>query len=74
MKDGRGIYLHPEEDTPKPPRAQNKRFITKVMFHTAVVRPRMISDGVWFDGKIGIWPIADTVGAMRSRKNRKKAL
>ncbi|CAM9256154.1 unnamed protein product, partial [Discosporangium mesarthrocarpum] len=31
MKDGRGIYLHPEEDAPKPPRAQNKRFITKVM-------------------------------------------
>ncbi|CAM9838199.1 unnamed protein product, partial [Discosporangium mesarthrocarpum] len=25
MKDGRGIYLHPEEDAPKPPRAQNKR-------------------------------------------------
>ncbi|CAM9626066.1 unnamed protein product, partial [Discosporangium mesarthrocarpum] len=32
----------------------------------------MISDGVWFDGKIGIWPIADTVAAMRSSKNRKK--
>ncbi|CAM9914087.1 unnamed protein product, partial [Discosporangium mesarthrocarpum] len=36
MKDGRGIYLHPEEDAPKPPRAQNKRFITKVMFLAAV--------------------------------------
>ncbi|CAN0475688.1 unnamed protein product, partial [Discosporangium mesarthrocarpum] len=35
MKDGRGIYLHPEEDAPKPPRAQNKRFITKVMFLAA---------------------------------------
>ncbi|CAN0496189.1 unnamed protein product, partial [Discosporangium mesarthrocarpum] len=56
VKDGRGIYLHPEEDAPKPPRAQNKRFITKVMFLAAVARPRMISDGVWFDGKIGIWP------------------
>ncbi|CAN0456032.1 unnamed protein product [Discosporangium mesarthrocarpum] len=32
----------------------------------------MIFDGVWFDGKIGIWPIADTVAAMRSSKNRKK--
>ncbi|CAM9612185.1 unnamed protein product, partial [Discosporangium mesarthrocarpum] len=71
-KDGRGIYLHPEEDATKPPRAQNKRFITKVMFLAAVARPRMISDGVWFDGKIGIWPIADTVAAMRSSKNRKK--
>ncbi|CAM9916833.1 unnamed protein product, partial [Discosporangium mesarthrocarpum] len=26
------------------------------MFLAAVARPRMISDGVWFDGKIGIWP------------------
>ncbi|CAN0475170.1 unnamed protein product [Discosporangium mesarthrocarpum] len=51
MKDGRGIYLHPEEDAPKPPRAQNKRFITKVMFLAAVSRPRMISDGVWFDAQ-----------------------
>ncbi|CAM9556101.1 unnamed protein product, partial [Discosporangium mesarthrocarpum] len=68
----RGIYLHPEEDAPKLPRAQNKRFITKVMFLAAVARPKMISDGVWFDGKIGIWPIADTVAAMRSSKNRKK--
>ncbi|CAN0430596.1 unnamed protein product [Discosporangium mesarthrocarpum] len=72
MKDRRGIYLHPEEDAPKPPRAQNKRFMTKVMFLAAVARPRMISDGVWFDDKIGIWPIADTVAAMRSSKNRKK--
>ncbi|CAM9957487.1 unnamed protein product [Discosporangium mesarthrocarpum] len=72
MKDGRGIYLHPEEDAPKPLRAQSKRFITKVMFLTAVARPRMISDGVWFDGKIGIWSIADAVAAMRSSKSRKK--
>ncbi|CAN0507495.1 unnamed protein product [Discosporangium mesarthrocarpum] len=42
------------------------------MFLAAVARPRMISDGVWFDGKIGIWSIADTVAAMRSRKNRNK--
>ncbi|CAM9598452.1 unnamed protein product [Discosporangium mesarthrocarpum] len=54
MKDGRGIYLHSKEDAPKPPRAQNKRFFTKVMFLAAVARPRMISDGVWLDGKIGI--------------------
>ncbi|CAN0444861.1 unnamed protein product [Discosporangium mesarthrocarpum] len=74
MKDGRGIYLHPEEDAPKPPRAQNKRFITKAMFLAAMARPRMISDGVWLDGKIGIWPIADPVAAMRRSKNRKKGI
>ncbi|CAM9881746.1 unnamed protein product [Discosporangium mesarthrocarpum] len=72
MKDGRGIYLYPDRGRPKPPRAQNKRYIIKVMFLTAVARPMMISDGVWFDGKIGIWPISDTVAAMRSSKNRKK--
>ncbi|CAM9612536.1 unnamed protein product [Discosporangium mesarthrocarpum] len=72
MEDGREICLHPEEDAPKPPRAQNKRFITKVMFLAAAARPRMISDGVWFDGKIGIWPITDTVAEMCSSKNRKK--
>ncbi|CAM9748892.1 unnamed protein product [Discosporangium mesarthrocarpum] len=32
----------------------------------------MISHGGWFDGKIGVWLIADTVAAMRSSKNRKK--
>ncbi|CAM9398216.1 unnamed protein product [Discosporangium mesarthrocarpum] len=74
MKDGRVIYLHPEEEAPKPPRAYNKRFITKVLFLAAVARPRMISDGVWFDGKIGILPIADTVAAMCSSKNRKKGI
>ncbi|CAN0513033.1 unnamed protein product [Discosporangium mesarthrocarpum] len=42
------------------------------MFLAAVARPRMISDGVWFDGKIGIRPRADTVAAMRSSKNHKK--
>ncbi|CAM9595781.1 unnamed protein product, partial [Discosporangium mesarthrocarpum] len=71
MKEERGIHLHAGEDAPKPPRAQNKRFITKVMFLAAVARPRIISDGVWFDGKIDIWPIAETVAAIRSSKNRK---
>ncbi|CAM9889093.1 unnamed protein product [Discosporangium mesarthrocarpum] len=41
-------------------------------FLAAVARPRMISDEVWFDGKIRIWPIADTVAAMCSSKNPKK--
>ncbi|CAN0429117.1 unnamed protein product, partial [Discosporangium mesarthrocarpum] len=29
-------------------------------------------NGVWFDGKIGIWPIVDIVLAKRDSKNRKK--
>ncbi|CAN0499316.1 unnamed protein product, partial [Discosporangium mesarthrocarpum] len=42
------------------------------MFLAAVARPRMISDGVCFDGKVSIWPIGDIVAAMRRSKNRKK--
>ncbi|CAN0366149.1 unnamed protein product, partial [Discosporangium mesarthrocarpum] len=43
-------------------------------FTSASLIPSCIEElyGVWFDGKIGIWPIADTVAAMRSSKNRKK--
>ncbi|CAM9464496.1 unnamed protein product [Discosporangium mesarthrocarpum] len=29
MKDGTRVYLHPAENKPNPPRAQNKQFITK---------------------------------------------
>ncbi|CAM9846316.1 unnamed protein product [Discosporangium mesarthrocarpum] len=54
LKDGNGVYLHPTEPPPKRPRAHNKKFITKVMFLAAVARPRKMSNGVWFDGKIGI--------------------
>ncbi|CAM9563164.1 unnamed protein product [Discosporangium mesarthrocarpum] len=51
MKGGRRIYLHPEKEAPKPSRAQNKRFITKVMLPAPVARPRVISDRVWFDAR-----------------------
>ncbi|CAM9457039.1 unnamed protein product [Discosporangium mesarthrocarpum] len=56
MKDGKKIYLQPDEEVPKPPKASNKRFILKMMFLAAVARPRKLFNGVWFDGKIGIWP------------------
>ncbi|CAM9834853.1 unnamed protein product [Discosporangium mesarthrocarpum] len=53
-KGGTGVVVDDmydwAHDAPKPPRAQNKLFITKVVFLAAVARPRMISDGVWFDG------------------------
>ncbi|CAM9379323.1 unnamed protein product [Discosporangium mesarthrocarpum] len=40
------------------------------MFLAAVARPRIISDGVWFDCKTGIWPIAKpaTVNAERYKE------
>ncbi|CAM9335293.1 unnamed protein product [Discosporangium mesarthrocarpum] len=72
FKDGKGVYLHPPEPPPKPPRAQNTSFMTNVMFLPAVARPRKMSNGVWFDGKIGIWPIVDTRVAQRTSKHRPK--
>ncbi|KAI3871432.1 hypothetical protein MKX03_030775, partial [Papaver bracteatum] len=47
-------------------RAQNKTCITKIMFLTAVARPRL-----GLDGKIGIWPFVVKEAAKRSSKNRK---
>ncbi|CAM9854249.1 unnamed protein product [Choristocarpus tenellus] len=72
FKDGQGVYLHPTEDTPKPPWAQNTCYITKMMFLAAMVRPRKLSNGVWFDGKIRIWSIVDTKVAQCSSKHRPK--
>ncbi|CAM9475022.1 unnamed protein product [Discosporangium mesarthrocarpum] len=61
MKDGTGVCLNRAKNQPKPPRVQNKRFITKYTFLGAVARPSEICNGVWFDGKTGIWPMMDTV-------------
>ncbi|CAM9578737.1 unnamed protein product [Discosporangium mesarthrocarpum] len=72
LKDGKDVYLHPTEPLPKPPRAQNKNFITKVMFLAGVACPRKKSNRVWFDGKIGIWPIVDTKVTQRTSKHRLK--
>ncbi|CAM9537658.1 unnamed protein product, partial [Choristocarpus tenellus] len=30
-----------------------------MLFLAAVARPRKLSNRMWFDGKIGIWPIID---------------
>ncbi|ETV74550.1 hypothetical protein H257_11068 [Aphanomyces astaci] len=57
----------------KPPerKCKSKRFITKVMFLTAVARPRLNEDtGVWWDGKIGTWPFVKQAAALRSSVNR----
>ena len=63
------FYLVPEEEIPHRT-VQSKRFITKVMFLTAVARPRWDPHRkTFFDGKIGIWPCIDQVPAQRSSKN-----
>ncbi|XP_026428378.1 uncharacterized protein LOC113324270 [Papaver somniferum] len=58
-------YLHAEEEEPLRT-CKSKNFITKIMFLTAVARPRL-----GFDGKIGIWPFVVKEAAKRTSKNRK---
>ncbi|CAN0470929.1 unnamed protein product [Discosporangium mesarthrocarpum] len=42
------------------------------MFLAAVARPRKMSNGVWFDGKIRIWSTVDIKVAQRTSKPRPK--
>ncbi|XP_042018924.1 uncharacterized protein LOC121766733 [Salvia splendens] len=65
-------YLLPDEDVPYMP-CKSKRFITKVMFMTAVSRPLCGPDGdIIFGGKIGLFPFTEQIPAQRSSKNRPK--
>jgi hypothetical protein len=65
-------YLHPQE--PKPLRTvKNKNSIGKVMFLTAVAKPRYRQDGkLAFDGKIGMWAFVKETPAVKKSKNREK--
>ena len=52
---------------------KHKSHITKEMFLCAVARPRFnTSLNAWWDGKLGIWPVADRETAQRKSKNRPK--
>ncbi|KAF0709244.1 hypothetical protein AaE_012926, partial [Aphanomyces astaci] len=69
-KTTRRYYLVPGEREPER-KCKNKRFVTKVMFLTAVARPRFNEDTQkWWDGKIGASPFIETVLAQRSSTNR----
>ncbi|ETO99442.1 hypothetical protein F441_23144 [Phytophthora nicotianae CJ01A1] len=66
----RSIYLAPGEAPPHRT-VQSKRFITKVMFMAAVMRPVFAEDGsLIFDGKLGMWPFTERVPAKKSSRNR----
>ncbi|KAF0747401.1 hypothetical protein AaE_007744 [Aphanomyces astaci] len=63
-------YLAPGEEPPHRT-CKSKHFINKVMFLSAVARPRW--DPVkneWFDGKIGTWHFTTKVPAVRGSRNR----
>ncbi|ETV96545.1 hypothetical protein H310_10256 [Aphanomyces invadans] len=69
-RETRKFYLVPGEKGPDR-KCKNKRFITKVMFLSAVARPRYVDEtDQWWDGKIGTWPFTAVVPAMRTSVNR----
>lgn len=63
-------YMAPDEILPNR-NVKSKRFITKVMFLSAVARPRYDHrTKTHFNGKIGIWPFVQDVAAQRNSRNR----
>ena len=71
-RENNTYYLLPGE--PPPLRSMtNKNSIVKVMFLTAVAKPRHGEGGVvTFDGKIGIWAFVIETPAKRESRNRKR--
>lgn len=70
--DRKHFYLTRDEAAPHRT-TQSKRFMTKVMFLTAVARPRFDNGrNKWFNGRIGLWPFVETRPALRDSKNRPK--
>ena len=69
-KMNRCYYLLPEEDDPVRT-VRNKNCIGKVMFLTAVARPRYDAEGnMTFSGKIGVWPFVQEIPAARRSEYR----
>ena len=65
-------YVLPGEPEPKRT-VSNTHNIGKVMFLTAVAKPRYNNEGeLTFDGKIGIWAFVEETEAMRTSQNRTK--
>ncbi|KAM0831755.1 hypothetical protein ACQ4PT_065325 [Festuca glaucescens] len=64
------VYLTNTEEPPKR-ETKNKGHIQKIMFLSAMTRPRYDRDGnCTFDGKIGVWPYVEWVQAQKRSKNR----
>ncbi|KAF0748156.1 hypothetical protein AaE_007446 [Aphanomyces astaci] len=66
----RRYYMWHDEDVPVR-KCKSKRHIVKVMFLTAVARPRFdYAKKTMWDGKIGTWPFVSQVAAKRKSKKR----
>jgi hypothetical protein len=64
-------YLAPGEAPPER-RCKHKSHIDRIMFLSAIARPRKLPDGSWWDGKLGIWPFGRYIPAQRSSCKRPK--
>ena len=68
IRDG-AKYLLVHNEKPPVLRTKHKRNILKVMFICAVARPRYVNNVYW-DGKIGIWPVGYQQEAKKDSVNR----
>ncbi|ETV78974.1 hypothetical protein H257_07758 [Aphanomyces astaci] len=67
----RATYYLAKGEEPPHRTTKSKLHIMKVMFLSAVVRPRWDNEsGSWFDGKIGTWHFTEWNPAKRSSRNR----
>ena len=64
------VYLLEGEERPNKT-AKHKQHIPKLMFLAANARPRWdYRNNMMFDGKLGLWPIAEQLPAQRASRNR----
>lgn len=68
IRDG-AKYLLVNDEKPPLLTTKHKKNILKVMFICAVARPRYVNNVYW-DGKIGIWPVGHTQVAKKDSVNR----
>lgn len=72
-KTSQKYYLTEDEEPYRT--CQSKRFITKIMFLGVVGRPVFSDDGeVLWDGKVGIFPLVESVEAKRKSKIGRQVL
>ena len=68
IRDGASYLLVFDEEPPLLT-TRHKKKISKVMFLCAVARPRWVNHVYW-DGKIGIWPVGKEKAALKDSVNR----
>ena len=64
------VRLFPGEEFPDDETTRHKSHIPKIMFLAAVGVPHRMPNGEWFDGKVGMWPFAQELPAVRGSARR----